>query len=103
MLVATKPPNNICPGVPILKSPVLNANPTERPVRIKGVAVANVSPILEIFISPPLNRYEYPTIGLSPINNIRSAPAINPSTTASMELKISFLFTLFASINPSHH
>ena len=39
--VAANPPNNICPGVPILNNPVLNAKATDKPVSIKGVAVAN--------------------------------------------------------------
>ena len=54
--VAQSPPNSICPDAPILKRPVLNANATDKPVKIRGVAVARVFPILSIFIRPPLNR-----------------------------------------------
>jgi len=36
--IAAKAPAINCPGVPMLNSPVLNANPTERPVKIIGVA-----------------------------------------------------------------
>ena len=94
ILVAQNPPNNICPGVPILNNPVLKANATESPVKISGVAVAKVSPILCTFINPPLKRYIYPSTGLSPINNIKIAPAINPKATAITEFKASFLVML---------
>ena len=85
--IAVKPPASICPGVPMLNKPVLNAKATESPVKINGVAVAIVLPILSIFISPPLNRYKYPSKGLKDITAINIAPAIIPSIMANIDFK----------------
>ena len=50
-------PIRYCPGAPMLKSPVLKAIATERPVRSKGADSKNISPSTkEMFLIPPLAK-----------------------------------------------
>ena len=48
IMVAQSPPISICPAAPILNNPVLKAKATERPVRMRVVAIAKTFPILSM-------------------------------------------------------
>ena len=65
-----------CPGAPILNNPVLKATATDKPVKIKGVALNNISPKLE-GLNP--NSSAPPSVlpVLNTPENINWTPSIN--------------------------
>ncbi|MDF2657093.1 MAG: hypothetical protein K0R19_3567, partial [Bacillota bacterium] len=62
MYTAAKAPIINCPAAPMLNKPVLNAKPTDRPVRISGVAKYSTWPIpLAPVLNPPFNMMTKPS------------------------------------------
>ena len=77
----TAPPTMSWPGAPMLKRPVLNAKPTERPVMISGVARYNTCPRPFMpLLKPPFRMIRSPSKALSGLVIRRMMnPAIRPA------------------------
>ena len=92
----------------MLKSPVLKAKATPKPVIIIGVDVTIAHPIFLGLLNTPKNRFLKPSIGSNPAITRTKAPTKSPKSIDIMvksildEPKLFLLFTLFVIYTSCH-